>query len=78
MLHANKHHMAFQSVVGRAKPAIFKSIFWDCDDLINKIQCKGTGWTKEKNSESQQCQKLKFGSDGGEGAHQLLSRGDSG
>lgn len=69
MLHANKHHMAFQSVVARAKPAILKIIFWCWHDLINNIQCKGTVWTKEKNSEFQQCQMLKLGLDGSEVSH---------
>lgn len=65
MLHANKHHMALQSAVGRAKAAIFQIDevlpWYQKDDLINKIHCEGRVWTKEIISESQQCQKFKFG-----------------
>lgn len=57
MLHANKHHMAFQSVVGRAKAAVFQIdeivLWYQIGDLINKICCKGRVWTKEIMSESQ-------------------------
>lgn len=54
-------------------------LWYQNDDLINKSHCKGRVWTKEKVSESQQCQNLKFGWDGGrEVAKNLLSRGDSG
>jgi len=40
-------------------------LWYQKGDLIDKIHHKGRAWTKEKISESQQCQKLKLGCDWG-------------